>query len=49
MRSVGHAADMGQKRCAYIFLVGKQARKRQVPRSRLKRKGAIKMGLKEIR
>jgi hypothetical protein len=40
----GHAADIGQKRSAYTFLVRKHAGKRQVPRSRLKRNGKIKMG-----
>jgi hypothetical protein len=45
----GHSADMGQKRNVYKFLAGKQAGRREVPRSRLKRRGKIKLGLIEIR
>jgi hypothetical protein len=48
MRLAGHVARMGEKRKAYMLLVGKPERKRPLGRPRRRRVGNIKIDLGEV-
>jgi hypothetical protein len=49
VRWAGHVALMGEKRNAYMILVGKPGGKRPLGRPRRRWVGNIKMDLREIR
>ena len=48
MRSAGHVARMGERRSAYRVLVGKLEGKRQLGKSRRRRKDRIKIDVQEV-